>query len=155
MARLVHGATTLIWVVSRSFSDLSGGGAMDSRLYFVLGDLFSNVAVGLAAGVLAALVVGEDWNMYLAMILAMVLGMIVGTVLWLPLGALFGAMEVMLPTMFGGMISGMVVGMWVAMSPISVKAAALVGMACGLLAIVIVWIINSSLRGIRDLHRER
>lgn len=128
---------------------------MDSRLYFVLGDLFSNVAVGLVAGVLAALVVGEDWNMYLAMILAMVLGMIVGTVLWLPLGALFGAMEVMLPTMFGGMISGMVVGMWVAMSPISVKAAALVGMACGLLAIVIVWIINGSLRGIRDLHRER
>ncbi|MCX2977211.1 hypothetical protein [Candidatus Marimicrobium litorale] len=128
---------------------------MDSRFYFVLGDLFSNIAVGLVAGVLAALVVGEDWNMFLAMILAMVLGMVVGTVLWLPLGVLFGAMEVMLSTMFGGMMSGMVVGMWVAMSPVSVKAGALVGMACGLLAIVIIWIMNSRLRGIRDLRKER
>jgi hypothetical protein len=127
---------------------------MDSRLYFVLGDLFSNILVGVVAGWLAALVVGEGWNMLLAMVLAMVLGMIVGTILWLPLGALFGAMEVMLPTMFGGMLSGMVVGMWAAMAPVGGLVAALTGGGCGLLAIVIVWVMNYSLRGVRPAPGE-
>ena len=35
---------------------------MDSRLYFVLGDLFSNVLVGVVAGWLAALVVGRHFQ---------------------------------------------------------------------------------------------
>lgn len=127
---------------------------MDSRLYFVLGDLFSNILVGVVAGWLAALVVGEGWNMFLAMVLAMVIGMAVGTILWLPLGTLFGAMEVMLPTMFGGMLSGMVVGMWAAMAPVGGFAAALVGGVCGLLSIVIVWVMNNTLRGVRTTPGE-
>lgn len=127
---------------------------MDSRLYFVLGDLFSNVLVGIVAGWLAAAVIGEGSNMFFAMLLAMVLGMVVGTILWLPLGTLFGAMEVMLPTMFGGMLSGMVVGMWAAMAPVGHFVAALTGGVCGLLAIVIVWVMNNSLRGVRPASGE-
>ena len=92
---------------------------MDSRLYFVLGDLASNLLVGALAGWLSALVIGVGWNMWLAMFLAMALGMLVGLVLFFPLGMAFGAMEVMLPTMFSGMLSGMVVGMWTAMHPVS------------------------------------
>ena len=87
---------------------------MDSRLYFVLGDLFSNVLVGAVAGWLCALIIGTGWNMWVAMFVAMAIGMIVGTLLWLPLGMKFGTMEVMVPVMFGGMLSGMVVGMWAA-----------------------------------------
>jgi hypothetical protein len=127
---------------------------MDSRLYFVLGDLLSNILVGLVAGWLCALVVGEGWNMFIAMLFAMVIGMVVGTVLWFPLGMLFGAMEVMLPTMFGGMLSGMVVGMRAAMLPVSSYEAAALGSVCGLIAIVIVWVLNNSVRGIRSVPEE-
>ena len=83
---------------------------MDSRLYFVLGDLASNLLVGALAGWFSALVIGDGWNMWLAMFLAMGLGMLLGLVLFFPLGMAFGAMEVMLPTMFSGMLAGMVVG---------------------------------------------
>ena len=47
---------------------------MDSRLYFVLGDLASNLLVGALAGWISALVIGDGWNMWLAMFLAMGLG---------------------------------------------------------------------------------
>jgi hypothetical protein len=127
---------------------------MDSRLYFVLGDLFSNILVGIVAGWLTVLVVGVGWNMVVAMVLAMLIGMIVGLVLWFPLGTLFGAMEVMLPVMFGGMLSGMVVGMWAAMMPVSSYEAVAVGGVCGLVAIVIIWIMNNALRGIRSQPGE-
>lgn len=127
---------------------------MDSRLYFVLGDLASNILVGLVVGWLCALIVGVGWNMYLAMLLAMVIGMVVGTVLWFPLGILFGAMEVMLPTMFGGMLSGMVVGMWAAMMPVSGTQAAVIGSVCGLISIVIIWVVNNAVRGIRPYQAE-
>ena len=123
---------------------------MDSRLYFVLGDLVSNILVGLVAGWLCALIIGVGWNMFLAMVLAMIIGMIVGTILWFPLGMLFGAMEVMLPTMFGGMLSGMVVGMWAAMMPLGAGQAAVIGGVCGLVAIVTVWVLNNALRGVRS-----
>ncbi len=86
---------------------------MDSRLYFVLGDLAANLLVGALAGWLSAVVIGTGWNMFLAMFLAMGLGMLVGLVLFFPLGMAFGAMEVMLPTMFSGMLAGMVVGVMV------------------------------------------
>ncbi len=122
---------------------------MDSRLYFVLGDLASNVLVGAVVGWLCALLVGVGWNMFFTMLLTMAIGMIVGTALWLPLGVLFGAMEVMLPTMFGGMLSGMLVGMWAAMAPLDSNEALIIGGVCGLVSIVIIWILNNSVRGLR------
>lgn len=122
---------------------------MDSRLYFVLGDLASNLLVGALAGWLSALVIGVGWNMWLAMFLAMALGMLVGLVLFFPLGMAFGAMEVMLPTMFSGMLSGMVVGMWTAMHPVSGVTALVVGAGCGLVGINVVWVLNVGLRGQR------
>ena len=127
---------------------------MDSRLYFVLGDLGSNVFIGLVVGWLSAMLVGVGWNMYLAMVVTMVLGMVVGTILWLPLGILFGAMELMVPTMFTGMASGMVVGMWAAMEPLGANEAAIIGGVCGLASIVLVWIVNNSLRGVRHFPAE-
>jgi hypothetical protein len=75
---------------------------MDSRLYFVLGDLLSNILVGLVAGWLCALVVG----------------------------------------------------MRAAMLPVSSYEAAALGSVCGLIAIVIVWVLNNSVRGIRSVPEE-
>lgn len=128
---------------------------MDSRLYFVLGDLVSNILVGALAGWLSALVIGVGWNMLLAMFLAMAIGMVVGLVLFFPLGAAFGAMEVMLPTMFSGMLSGMVVGMWAAMHPVGGSDSLLVGAGCGLLGIIVIWALNHAVRGRRVFAMEQ
>ncbi|MBT4518967.1 MAG: hypothetical protein HOC23_03090 [Halieaceae bacterium] len=127
---------------------------MDSRLYFVLGDLGSNILVGLFVGWLCSLIVATGWNMAFTMILTMIIGMVIGTVLWLPLGILFGAMEVMLPVMFSGMLSGMVVGMWATMAPLEIYQAATAGSVCGLVSIVIVWVMNNSARGINYCEGE-
>jgi hypothetical protein len=121
---------------------------MDSRLYFVLGDLASNILVGLVVGWLCCLIVDVGWHMFLTMVLAMFIGMVTGTVLWFPLGRFFGAMEVMLPTMFSGMLSGMVVGMWATMMPLGDFEAAAIGGVCGLISIVIIWILNNSVHGV-------
>lgn len=127
---------------------------MDSRLFFVFGDLVANIAVGLIAGWLCALVVGTSWNMLPAMLVAMAVGMVVGFVLFFPFGIFFGAMEVMLPIMFSGMLAGMVVGMWAAMAPVSDGAAALTGAICGVIGILVIWIANTALRGVRVLDEE-
>lgn len=122
---------------------------MDSRLYFVLGDLFSNVLTGAVVGWLCAMAVAVGWNMFLAMLLTMAIGMAVGLLMSLPLGALFGAMEVMVPTMFGGMVSGMVVGMWAAMEPLGSAQSLVIGAGCGLGSILFVWTLNTLVRGRR------
>jgi hypothetical protein len=127
---------------------------MDSRLYFVLGDLLSNILVGALAGWLSALVIVTGWPMVPAMFLAMAVGMLVGLLLFFPLGMAFGAMEVMVPTMFSGMLSGMVVGMWDAMHPVSGGDALLAGAGCGLLGLIVVWLLNHAVRGRRVYPQE-
>ena len=122
---------------------------MDSRLYFVLGDLAGNILVGAVAGWLSALVIVTGWHMVPAMFLAMALGMLVGLVLFFPLGMAFGAMEVMVPTMFSGMLAGMAIGMWAAMHPVAGIDALLAGGSCGLLGIIVVWLLNHAVRGRR------
>lgn len=127
---------------------------MDSRWYFVLGDLFSNLLVGAIAGWLCVLVVGEGWNMVLAMLLAMAIGMLVGLFLWPPLAVLFGAMEVMVPIMFSGMVSGMFLGMAATMRPIGHLEALQTGALYGLGSLVFIWILNSFMRGARRYGTE-
>jgi hypothetical protein len=121
---------------------------MDHRLYFVLGDIATNILVGTLIGALAALIVGPGWNMIVAMLVLMFLGMLIAGILSLVIGILFGAMEVMVPVMLTGMVSGMVVGMWAAMAPLSTTSAALIGAVCGFVSIVGVWVVNNTVRGI-------
>ncbi len=127
---------------------------MDSRLYFVLGDLGGNLLVGALAGWLSALVIVTGWHMVPAMFLAMALGMLVGLILFFPLGMAFGAMEVMVPTMFSGMLAGMVVGMRAAMHPVPGVDALVWGAGCGLLGLVVVWLLNYAVRGRRTFTPE-
>ncbi len=122
---------------------------MDSRVYFVLGDLLSNIAIGALIGLVAVLVVGTQWNMWLAMFLMMVVGMAISFPLSLAFGIYFGAMEIMVPAMLTGMMSGMVVGMWHPMSPLSVSEGAIVGALTGLIVLNAVWVANTALRGVR------
>jgi len=116
---------------------------VDNRLYFVLGDIFSNVMTGALVGLCSWLLVSTSWNMWLAMVVTMVAGMAIGLILWLPLGLFFGAMEVMVPVMLSGMLSGMAVGMWRAMAGLDGFTAVVIGGACGLASLVYIWVLNN------------
>jgi hypothetical protein len=122
---------------------------MDSRLYFVLGDLFANILVGAVVGWLTALIVSPGWNMWIAMFVMMPVGMLLSMLLWMPMSIYLGAMEVMLPTMFTGMFSAMVIGMDAAMAPMASAVAFKHGAVIGLVVIVAIWVVNNSLRGIQ------
>ena len=125
---------------------------MDKRLYFVMGDVLVNVAIAILVAILSWWIVSISWNMFIAMWLMMILGMVLAMLLALPAGICFGAMEVMLPMKLSGMASGMVVGMWAAMHPLSFSQAVGVGGVTGLLSIVVVWLLNSKIRGIQTLE---
>ncbi len=120
---------------------------MDTRLFFVLGDLLANVAGGAVVGWLVWLLIPAGWNMWLAMVLAMALGMLFAFVLFIPFSVVLGAMEVMVPLMLTGMAAGMVVGMRAAMGAIGSGGALFEGAVCGLACIVAVWVLNNQLRG--------
>jgi len=127
---------------------------MDSRPFFIFGDLFANILVGAVAGWLSWLAVGTEWNMFLAMLVAMAIGMAIALLLFFPLGMAFGAMEVMLPTMFGGMMSGMAVGMSATMGPMSAREALTMGAGWGLGCLLLIWLLNGALRGRRQFGEE-
>jgi hypothetical protein len=120
---------------------------MDHRLYFVFGDLFANLLTGALVGWLCWLIINPSWNMWVAMFLMMAISMFVAIVLWVPFSVLFGAMEVMVPLMLTGMVAGMVLGMWLATEQLSAARCFTIGTVCGLVSLVVIWILNSALRG--------
>ena len=124
---------------------------MDHRLFFVIGDLVANVAVGLFAGLICWSIVDTGWHMLVAMFVMMAVGMVCGLIVFFPASIKLGAMEVMVPVMFSGMLAGMVVGMAAAMMPLTLQQGLALGAASGLAGIVIIWIANSLLRGSRKV----
>lgn len=125
---------------------------MDNRLYYVLGDLCATVLTGAVVGWFSWLIVDGDWNMFIAMIVLMPIGMFIALLLWIPASMLLGAMECMVPMMFSGMVSAMFVSMWQAMAPMSAGASFMLGAVFGLLSMVVVWVINNSVRGLQPLN---
>lgn len=123
---------------------------MDHRLYFIFGDLASNMVAGILLALCAAPLVGTGWNMFVAMIVMMALGMVLCIFLSLALGILFGAMEIMVPMMLTGMFSGMFGGMWLAMTEVPLLRLVWLGAVTGLLVTGIIWLVNARLRGVSD-----
>lgn len=121
---------------------------MENRLYFLFGDLFSNIAVGASAAALIALLVTPEWPMLTAMFVSMALGMWIAVLLgFAVLLRYFGAMEIMLPTMMSGMLAGMITGMLAAKHPIPLIDALLLGTVIGTASCIAFWIGNSLLSG--------
>jgi len=127
---------------------------MDHRLFYVVGDLLANLAVGTLMGLIAWAIVGPGWNMWLAMFAMMALGMVFGLVSFFPLAIKLGAMEAMLPSMYTCMWSGMMVGMIASMMPLPIHHAAELGAACGAAEILFIWVANTMLRGVTREARE-
>lgn len=121
---------------------------MDKRLFFIFGDLFSNIAVGASAAALISVLVTPEWSMFTAMFVSMALGMWIAMLLGFSiLLRYFGAMEIMLPTMISGMVAGMVAGMLAAMKTLGVVDALLIGVAIGTGSCILCWLGNSLLSG--------
>ena len=119
---------------------------METRPYFLLGDLFVNAIVGSLVGLTCAALLDPSWNMWLGMFIGMALGMAIALVLSLGLFAIFfGAMEVMVPAMLTGMVAGMVVGMAAPMTEVRLHEGALWGAVLGLASLVFTYAANAVL----------
>jgi len=127
---------------------------MDHRFGYVIGDLIANVALGTIVGLLCWLIVGPAWNMWIAMFLMMAIGSFLGLVSFFITARWLGAMEAMVPMMFTGELTGMVVGMAVPMMPFTAWQGLVWGAGCGAASMVIIWIVNSLLRGVTRDGKE-
>ncbi len=129
-------------------SPLSGPGSppLETRPYFVFGDLVTNCVAGVVVSLIMAAIFGPGWNMLIAMIVGMFLGMAITLPIALLSGALFGAMEVMVPTMLTGMVAGMVVSMAAAMGEVGFAWSARVGVCSGIGVVIVSYVANSVIR---------
>ena len=119
---------------------------METRPYFVLGDVFSNVVVGALIGVACVWLLPSEWNMVVTMIAGMVFGMVVSLPLAFLLSGLFGAMETLLPVMTTGMVAGMVVAMQSSLTTMQPEDAARIGGSCGFAVVVATYLANAFIR---------
>ena len=122
---------------------------METRPYFVIGDLLANILVATAAVALSAWLIGGALGMWPGMLVGMLLGMVVAFFISLPLlSPILGVMEVMSPCMLSGMLGGMWGGMW----PLAGDAILRWGAGTGLIVIVIIYAINAVTSGAQKLE---
>ena len=119
---------------------------METRLYFVVGDIISNLAVGALVGGLCALLLGPGWNVVAATIAGMTLGMVISLPLGFLLSGLFGAMETILPVMTTGMVAGMVVAMEAGKGTLCFADGAWLGGWSGFGVLVVTYVANALIR---------
>lgn len=120
---------------------------METRPYFLFGDIFCNTLLGATIGALATISVSDRWSMLIAMVLGMAAGMLLASVFGAVCGILFGAFELMVPLMLTGMIAGMAIPMRAVMGPLDAATAAGFGAATGLLVLAGTYVLNATLRG--------
>ena len=121
---------------------------METRPYFILGDIVANLVTGVAAALATVALIGPGWNMLVGMFVGMALGMALAMLLSLAVfAAFFGAMEVMLPAMLTGMAAGMWLGMAAPMGAVGALRAVEMGAATGVAVVVFTYLMNARLRG--------
>jgi hypothetical protein len=122
---------------------------METRLYFVVGDLLANILVATVAVAFTAWLIGGAWGMLPSMLVGMVLGMAISLPLILALlFPVLGVMEVMAPCMLSGMLGGMWGGMW----PLAGAEIFRWGLGTGVAVVAIIYALNAVLSGPRQLE---
>lgn len=117
---------------------------METRPYFLTGDLLANAGVGALAASVVTWLGLPHWPMLAAMPVGMLLGMIVGLVAALAvLSLLFGAMEIFVTCMLSGMLAGMVGAMG---APANLSPA-LAGAGVGVATLICIYAANALLSG--------
>jgi hypothetical protein len=119
---------------------------METRPYFLAGDLFSNALVGAFCGWAGVAWMPHMLGFWPGMVLSMLGSMAVSMLLALTiLLRWFGAMEVMIPTMLGGMTANMIMCVLGHFYGWSAGAGALLGAAIGLVVLQLTYIANARL----------
>lgn len=117
---------------------------METRWYFIVGDIAANILVATAAVALSSWLIGGGIGMVPGMLIGMLLGMAVGMFLGFGfLSPLLGVMEVASPCMLSGMFGGMWGGMW------SLDGGEILqwGAATGIIVLAIVYALNAAMSG--------
>jgi len=120
---------------------------VEKRLFFVFGDLLTNLVIGGCAALLVSLAVPQSWGMFVGMLAGMVLGMLFASLLSFLFIPFFGAMEVMIPAMTTGMLSGMVAGHLAATYHLSEANLLCVGSVLGATVVAVTYALNAFLKG--------
>ena len=121
---------------------------MEKRLYFIAGDLLSNIIVGIVATAVTTLLIGGNLPMLPGMLAGMVVGMVLA--MGLSMGVLaprLGIMEIMMPCMMTGMFGGMFGGMW----SFSIIQTLQWGTATGVIVMSVIYLLNAALSGPQKL----
>ena len=124
---------------------------MENRLFFVVGDIASNVLIAtLSLGISAWLLGGAP-----DMLSGMVFGMLIGMVLAMGVGFAMisprlGIMEVITPCMLSGMLAGMAGGMW----SFSLVGVLQWGPAIGISVLAVIYGMNAALTGPQQLDKQ-
>ena len=120
---------------------------METRLRFLLGDLFANATLGMLTALACASLVSENWSPMAAMCAGMLLGMALAFPASIVFGIFFGAFEITIPLMLTGMVAGMAGAMLAATGPLPVHEAIQCGAVLGIVVLALTYIANAFLRG--------
>jgi hypothetical protein len=120
---------------------------METRPYFVFGDILSSALAGFVVGAVAALATQPGWPMAAVMPLGMLFGMVLAAPVQIVCSMFFGAFEVMIPMMLTGMAAGMIVPMKAAATPLTPMDGALWGAGIGMTVLGLTYAANAFLAG--------
>jgi hypothetical protein len=120
---------------------------------FIVGDSFSNLALGALVGTLGAAAFHPGWSILPAMLAGMAAGMALAFVWSSIIGIWLGAHEAHMPAMLTGMLAGMCVSMLAAMQPLTVGVGAQLGAFVGIVCLLFTYLMNALLRGEQKLRR--
>ena len=118
---------------------------METRPYFIIGDVSCSVTVGVMSGIAVMATVDMGWPMPAAMFAGMLFGMVVAAGGIIAFGLCFGMMELHMPAMITGMLTGMVVGMLASTLAVAIDTAAILGPAIGATVYIAIWVADARL----------
>ena len=119
---------------------------METRPYFILGDVSCSVTVGLASGTVVTALGSLEWSMPVSMVAGMLLGMTVAAIGIIAFGLWFGMTELHMPAVITGMLTGMGIVMLGSTQFLTEVTAGLLGALIGLVVYLLTWIADALLQ---------